>query len=112
MVSDVHRTLLYGGLFLYPANRGAPCGKLRLLHEAAPIAFLAVNAGALADSGAGSLLDATPAHARELTPVAIGSHDDVRDYLAFLRRAQHAQPHGNGAAAEALAEAEAHGVSR
>ena len=82
MAADVHRTLLYGGLFLYPASRGAPRGKLRLLFEAGPMSWLALQAGAEADDGEGaSPLHAVPTSAHEKTPLVIGSRLDVEDYL-------------------------------
>ncbi|KOO27579.1 fructose-1,6-bisphosphatase [Chrysochromulina tobinii] len=82
MAADVHRTLLYGGLFLYPASRGAPRGKLRLLFEAGPMSWLALQAGAEADDGEGaSPLNAVPTSAHEKTPLFIGSRFDVEDYL-------------------------------
>ena len=85
MVADVHRTLLYGGIFLYPGDRKSPNGKLLLVHEAGPMAFLAQQAGASADTGGGvQLLDVKPSRESRATPVVIGSRDDVIDYLRFV----------------------------
>jgi fructose-1,6-bisphosphatase I len=60
MVADFHRTLLQGGVFLYPPTKSNPAGKLRLLYEANPIAFLAEEAGGRAIDGARRILDITP----------------------------------------------------
>lgn len=60
MVADVHRTLFYGGIFIYPADKKSPTGKLRLLYEAAPMAFLMVQAGGLATTGQEDILDIMP----------------------------------------------------
>ena len=57
MVSDVHRTLKYGGIFMYPATKDAPNGKLRLLYEGNPMAFIVENAGGRTFCGSGSILD-------------------------------------------------------
>ena len=82
VVADVHRTLLYGGIFLYPAQRGMPHGKLSLVFEAAPMAFLARQAGAAASAGeAGCLLELLPRSTQQRTPVFIGSSDDVAECL-------------------------------
>lgn len=78
MVADVHRTLLYGGVFFYPAQPPTmPHGKLSLVFEAAPMAFLAHHAGAHESCGTGgSLLDLAPSSTQQRTPVVIGSRDD------------------------------------
>ena len=84
MIADVHRTLLYGGIFMYPAQRGMPHGKLSLVFEAAPMAFLARQAGATAIAGpgaAGCLLRQVPQSTQQRTPVVIGSRDDVAEYM-------------------------------
>lgn len=61
MVGDMHRTLLYGGVFGYPGDsKGAPDGKLRLIHEVAPMAFLVEQAGGKASTGKGRILDVQP----------------------------------------------------
>jgi fructose-1,6-bisphosphatase I len=60
MVADVHRTLFYGGIFIYPADKKSPTGKLRLLYEAAPMAFLMVQAGGKATTGKQDILDIMP----------------------------------------------------
>lgn len=91
MVSDVHRTLLQGGLFCCPAHRLAPRGKLRMVHEAGPMAFLAEQSGAAAVNGRARLMDITPRHLSERSPVFIGSFDDVGDYVAKIVAAEAAE---------------------
>jgi fructose-1,6-bisphosphatase I len=83
LVADFHRTLLYGGIFLYPADRKNPNGKLRLLYEAAPLAFIAEQAGGMATSGDTRILDIEPSELHQRTPLVMGSTDDVEEYLAF-----------------------------
>ena len=87
LVADFHRTLLYGGLFLYPADpRDAPNGKLRLLYEAAPLARIAEAAGGRASTGDRDILalQATDLHQR--VPLFIGSAADVSAVEASIRR--------------------------
>jgi fructose-1,6-bisphosphatase I len=88
MVSDVHRTLLYGGIFLYPPNfkrdPKVPSAKLRLLYEAAPMAFIIEQAGGVATTGKRPILDIKPKQLHERVAVAMGSADDVHRYLEFL----------------------------
>ncbi|MBD3410961.1 MAG: class 1 fructose-bisphosphatase [Ignavibacteriales bacterium] len=85
MVADVHRTLLYGGVFLYPADAKRPNGKLRLLYEANPMAFIVESAGGKASDGAGRILERTPEGLHDRCPVILGSADDVADAERFLR---------------------------
>lgn len=81
MVADVHRTLLYGGSFLYPADSNSKHGKLRLLYEANPMAMLVENAGGLAASGKMPVLDLQPEDIHQRCPVFLGSKEDVRRIL-------------------------------
>jgi fructose-1,6-bisphosphatase I len=85
MVADVHRTLLKGGVFLYPGSRKAPEGKLRLLYEASPMAFLMEQAGGAASTGKGPLLDVAPTKLHQRTPVVLGSSGEVEHVLRHLR---------------------------
>lgn len=89
MVADVHRTLLYGGIFAYPADKKSPKGKLRLLYECFPMAFLMEQAGGRAVTGteesSGQILDVKPDSIHARSPIVLGSHDDVADYEAFLK---------------------------
>ena len=77
LVADFHRTLLKGGIFLYPPTRSHPDGKLRLMYEANPIAFLAEQAGGRATDGAGNVLDRTPTGLHQRTPLLVGSREEV-----------------------------------
>ncbi len=77
LVADFHRTLLKGGIFLYPPTRSHPQGKLRLLYEANPMAFLAEQAGGSATSGGGRILDIRPLSLHQRTPLVIGSRQEV-----------------------------------
>jgi fructose-1,6-bisphosphatase I len=79
MVADVHRTLLYGGIFGYPADKKSTSGKLRLLYEAFPMAFLTEQAGGVATTGTERILDVQPKSIHERCPVFLGSKDDVND---------------------------------
>jgi len=85
MVADFHRNLLKGGIFLYPENRKRPDGKLRLLYEANPLAFIAEQAGGAASTGRKRILNIEPTSLHQRTPVVIGNHQDVQAYEAFLR---------------------------
>ena len=77
LVADFHRNLLGGGVFCYPANAKSPKGKLRLLYEANPLAFIAEQAGGMATDGYGSILDVDPVELHQRTPLYIGSRDEV-----------------------------------
>jgi len=91
MVGDVHRTLLYGGLFGYPADAKNRNGKIRLLYEAAPMAYLVEQAGGLATTGKTRIMDLVPQNVHQRIPVILGSPDDVREcrryYDAFTSTA-------------------------
>lgn len=82
LVADFHRNLLAGGIFMYPADTKSPAGKLRLLYEACPLAFVAEQAGGAASDGRGPILDIEPTELHQRTPLVIGSRDDV----AFVER--------------------------
>ncbi len=77
LVADAHRTLLAGGLFLYPADAAQPAGKLRLLYEAGPLAFLFEKAGGAATDGVRPILDRDPKTLHDRTPLILGSREDV-----------------------------------
>src|SRR5216110_82944 len=77
LVADFHRNLISGGIFLYPAATNYPQGKLRLLYEAAPLAFVVEQAGGRATDGCRSILDVGPESLHQKTPLVIGSKDDV-----------------------------------
>jgi fructose-1,6-bisphosphatase I len=73
LVADVHRTLLKGGIFMYPGDTRNPRGKLRLLYEAAPLAFICREAGGAAIDGCKDILDLQPTQLHQKTPLYIGS---------------------------------------
>jgi fructose-1,6-bisphosphatase I len=77
LVADFHRNLLKGGVFLYPADSQAPQGKLRLLYEAGPLAFIAEQAGGKASTGTERILDLKPTGLHQRVPLVIGSAEDV-----------------------------------
>ncbi len=88
LVADFHRNLVRGGVFAYPADTkdpGKPRGKLRLLHEAAPLAFLAEQAGGAASDGERPILDIQPETLHQRTPLFIGSKDEVEAVERFHR---------------------------
>ncbi|KAM9811067.1 fructose-1,6-bisphosphatase 1a [Neosynchiropus ocellatus] len=86
MVADVHRTLMYGGIFLYPGNTKSPKGKLRLLYEGNPMAFIMEQAGGRASTGLQNILDIQPVSIHQKAPVAMGSRDDVLEYDAICKK--------------------------
>lgn len=77
LVADIHRTLLVGGLFMYPAFRGKPEGKLRLMYEAAPMALIMEQAGGRATNGTGDILDIRPREIHQRTPLFAGTRELV-----------------------------------
>ena len=83
MVADVHRTILYGGVFCYPNDSKSPSGKLRYLYEAAPMAFLIEQAGGVATTGAQRILDITPGKLHQRVPVFLGSRAEIEYMLSF-----------------------------
>ena len=85
LVADFHRTLLRGGVFLYPPTTKAPGGKLRLLYEANPLAFIAEQAGGAATDGATRILDKIPTALHERTSLVIGSKAEVDRVASFWR---------------------------
>src|SRR5437016_4674150 len=82
LVADFHRTLVRGGVFLYPGTKKSPQGKLRLLYEANPLAFVAEQAAGLATDGEQRILDKQPQTMHERTPLIIGSKDEVERVLS------------------------------
>jgi fructose-1,6-bisphosphatase I len=84
LVADFHRNLLGGGVFCYPANKRNPRGKLRLLYEANPLAFVVEQAGGLACDGQQRILDVNPTELHQRSPLFIGSRDEVEAASAML----------------------------
>ncbi len=84
MVADIHRNLLYGGIFIYPADRRSPNGKLRLLYECNPMAFIVEQAGGRAIDGTQRILDIKPKALHQRIPIYIGSKNAVDMVEKFL----------------------------
>lgn len=84
MVADVHRTLLYGGIFAYPADKKSHKGKLRLLYECFPMSLLVEKAGGMAYSDAKRLLEINPEKIHDRAPIILGSSQNIKEYLSFL----------------------------
>jgi len=88
MVSDVHRTILYGGVFYYPADKKSTKGKLRILYEGFPMALITEQAGGVADTGMfkgklGRIMDVIPENIHDRCPIIMGCQRDVEKVLAF-----------------------------
>lgn len=90
MVADIHRTLLYGGIFIYPGDRRNPKGKLRLCYECNPMSFIVEAAGGRATDGKQRILEKKPEALHERTPIFIGSENDVLLVEKFLRESREA----------------------
>jgi len=84
MVGDVHRTLLYGGVFAYPADNKNKNGKLRLLYEGAPMSFLVEQAGGKSITGHSRVMDIPPTAVHQRVPVILGSADDVDECYDYF----------------------------
>lgn len=85
LVADFHRNMLYGGIFMYPADAKSPYGKLRLLYEANPLAYLAEQAGGYASDGVRPILGLEPFKLHQRTPLFIGSIEDVKRVEQVLK---------------------------
>ena len=85
LVADFHRTLVQGGVYMYPGEVNRPEGKLRLLYEAAPLAFVAKQAGGRAIDGRRDILDVEASELHQRTPLILGSKGDVDAVEALLR---------------------------
>lgn len=87
LVGDFHRTLLYGGIWLYPPDSSAPEGKARLLYEVAPMGFLAEQAGGMATWGPMAdkrVMEVVPQHIHQRSPMFVGSSDVITSLQKFL----------------------------
>ena len=84
LVSDFHRNLLMGGVFLYPQNENAPEGKLRLVYECNPIAFIAEQAGGAASNGREQILNIIPRSLHQRSPFYVGSKNMIRKIEEFI----------------------------
>jgi fructose-1,6-bisphosphatase I len=87
LVADFHRTLLKGGVFLYPPNKQKAGGKLRLLYEANPLAFIAEQAGGQASSGSGRIMNVKPSEIHQRTPFIVGSKSEMDAFTQAMARA-------------------------
>eukprot|EP00596_Hydrurales_sp_CCMP1899_P008671 CAMPEP_0119036334 /NCGR_PEP_ID=MMETSP1177-20130426/3994_1 /TAXON_ID=2985 /ORGANISM="Ochromonas sp, Strain CCMP1899" /LENGTH=352 /DNA_ID=CAMNT_0006996071 /DNA_START=215 /DNA_END=1273 /DNA_ORIENTATION=- len=85
MVGDVHRTLLYGGIFGYPADSKRPRGKLRMLHEVSPLSFLIEQAGGKASTGTRRIMDEPVRSLHDHVPCIMGSRDDVTEVEKYIK---------------------------
>lgn len=85
MVADVHRTLMKGGIFIYPDSSRYPDGKLRLMYECNPLSFIIEQAGGMAVDGEGRIMEKIPTAIHERTPIYIGSRENVLKVQQFLR---------------------------
>eukprot|EP00038_Savillea_parva_P007268 m.168941 g.168941 ORF g.168941 m.168941 type:complete len:361 (+) comp13028_c0_seq1:487-1569(+) len=83
MVSDVHRTMICGGIFMYPADKRFPSGKLRLLCECAPLAFLVEQAGGMATNGYERILDVSPKDPFDTQAIFLGCRRDVSQVVSY-----------------------------
>jgi fructose-1,6-bisphosphatase I len=91
MVSDVHRTLLYGGVFVYPADKKSKKGKLRVLYEGFPMAMITEQAGGLANTGMflgkiGRILEVNPENIHDRCPIIMGCERDVEQVLGLYTK--------------------------
>jgi fructose-1,6-bisphosphatase I len=86
MVADIHRNLLYGGIFMYPSDSRNPNGKLRLMYECNPMSFIIEAAGGRASNGKKRILEIEPKNLHERTPIFIGSEEDVKTVESFMKK--------------------------
>jgi len=88
LVADFHRNLLHGGIFMYPADKKdpkKPSGKLRLMCECNPLAFVVEQAGGYASAGLQNILDIDPGELHQRVPLYIGSKEDVLTAEQFIK---------------------------
>jgi len=85
MVADLHRTLIQGGIFIYPSSKKYPNGKLRLMYECNPLSFIIEQAGGMATNGQQRIMDIVPGDIHQRTPIFIGSKENVRTAHSFLK---------------------------
>ena len=88
MVADVHRNLIKGGIFMYPGTTDKPKGKLRLLYECNPMAFIVEKAGGIATDGVQSILDIMPTALHQRTPMFIGSKLMMEELESFSKKSK------------------------
>lgn len=83
-IADFHRTLMYGGIFLYPNNAAMPNGKLRLLYECNPAAFIMDQAGGTATNGEQHILDIQPETIHDRSQIFVGAKEEIDELLSYL----------------------------
>ncbi|CQR21401.1 fructose-1%2C6-bisphosphatase [Yersinia enterocolitica] len=86
LVADFHRNLLKGGIYIYPSTASHPQGKLRLLYECNPMAFLAEQAGGKATDGVNRILDIVPEKLHQRAPFFVGTKSMVEDAEGFIAK--------------------------
>ena len=86
LVADFHRNLLKGGIFLYPADRDRPGGRLRLMYEANPLGFIVEQAGGAASTGEERIMDIVPTHLHERTPLILGNKAEVEQTVSTIQQ--------------------------
>jgi fructose-1,6-bisphosphatase I len=89
LVADFHRNLIKGGIYIYPGTLNAPEGKLRLMYEANPLAFIVEQAGGKASDGLGRIMDIQPKDLHQRVPLFIGSKDMVEKAEAFIQELEY-----------------------
>ena len=86
LVADFHRNLLKGGIYLYPSTQSHPNGKLRLLYECNPMAYIIEQAGGVASDGKTRIMDLKPTELHQRVPFFVGSKNMVKKVEEFLER--------------------------
>lgn len=86
MAADIHRSLIKGGIYIYPTTSSSPKGKLRLLYECNPMAFIIEQAGGIASDGANRILDIEPEELHQRVPIFVGSPKMVREAEGFMAK--------------------------
>lgn len=86
MVADIHRTLIKGGIFIYPSSKNYPSGKLRLMYECNPLSFILEQAGGVATDGNRRIMEIQPESIHERTPIYMGSKTNVEKAKEFLAK--------------------------
>ncbi|GAB5409197.1 MAG: class 1 fructose-bisphosphatase [Balneolaceae bacterium] len=84
MVADIHRTLIKGGIFIYPHSKRYPAGKLRLMYECNPLSFIIEQAGGKATNGEKRIMEINPESIHQRTPIYVGSKENVDRVMDFL----------------------------
>lgn len=86
MVADVHRTLIYGGVFMYPSDTKNKNGKLRVLYECFPMSFIIEHAGGMSTTGVNRVLDINPKKIHDRCSIILGSSDDVKEFEEYVKK--------------------------